>query len=125
MPIVTEPGGGGLVDSPGALDGFLAMVPDGADVVNRAPARVILDLPSYRPGLEVGDIDIPVHIVVAEEDRLVPRGPTEKTVDRLSDPSVHRVSAGHLEVHVDPWVEGVLEEQVDFLGRHLELDLQH
>lgn len=120
MPIVTEPGGGGLVDSPGALSGFLAMVPDGAEVVNRAPARVVLDLPTYRPGLGVGDIDVPVHIVVAEEDRLLPRGPTEKTVERLADPSVHRLSVGHLDVHVDPWVEEVLEEQREFLDAVLE-----
>ncbi len=115
LPMVSAPGEGGMVDSPGAEEGFLALVPEGEEPVNRTPARVILDLPFYRPVERAGEVDVPVHVVVAEEDRLLPRCPTERVVDRLSDPSVHRVPAGHFDVHFDPWFEPVVEEQVAFL----------
>jgi hypothetical protein len=63
-----------------------------------------------------------VHVVVAEEDRLLPRGPTERVLDRLGEPSVHRVPAAHFDVHRDPWFEPVVEEQVAFLTKVLGVD---
>jgi len=122
VPMVSEPGEGGLVDSPGAETGFLALVPDGEEPVNSTPARIVLDLPFYRPGRRADEVDVPVHVVVAEEDRLLPRGPTERAIDRLADPSVHRVSTGHFGVHYDPWFEPVVEEQVAFLSDALAVD---
>lgn len=115
IPFVSEPDGGGLVDSPGAAEGFTALVPEGVELVNRTPARVILDLMSFRPGRHAADVDVPVHVVVAGEDRLLPHGPTERVVDELDDPSVHRVGAAHFEVHYAPWFEAVVTEQVAFL----------
>lgn len=119
LPIVTEPDEGGLVDSPGAKAGFLSLVPDEATVINRTPARVVLDLPTYRPGTRVDEIDTPVHVVVAEADRLLPAEPTERTIERLPDPSVHRVPAGHFDVHLEPWFEPIVDEQVSFLTEAL------
>ena len=115
LPLVTDPGGGGLVDSPGARTGFEALVSEGTELVNRTPARVVLDLPFYRPGRDVEEVDVPVHVVVAEEDRLLPQGPTDRLLDRLGEPSVHRVPATHFEVHRGPWFEPVVEAQVEFL----------
>ena len=122
VPMVSEPGEGGLVDSPGAEEGFLALVPEGDEPVNSTPARVVLDMPFFRPGRRADEVDVPVHVVVAEEDRLLPRGPTERVVERLGDPSVHRVPTGHFDVHYDPWFEPVVEEQVAFLSEVLDVD---
>lgn len=115
LPIVSEPHGGGLVDTPGAKNGFLSLVPAGDEVVNRMPARVILDLPFYRPGIQVSEVDVPVHVVIADEDRLLPIEPMERLVDRLPEAKVHRVEAAHFEIHKDPWFEEVIERQVAFL----------
>ena len=122
VPMVSEPGEGGLVDSPGAEEGFLALVPDGDEPVNSTPARVVLDFPFYRPGRRADEVDVPVHVVVGEEDRLLPHGPTERTIDSLADPSVHRVPTGHFGVHYDPWFEPVVEAQVAFLTEALSVD---
>jgi pimeloyl-ACP methyl ester carboxylesterase len=137
MPIVSAPGDGGLVDSPGAMAGFESLAPEAIEEqavvegreanetmrpINRTPARVVLDLPSYRPGRSADAIDAPVHVVVAEEDRLLPPGPTERLIRRLSDPSVDRVPAGHFDVHGDPWFEPVVNEQVAFLTEAVTID---
>lgn len=119
LAVVSEPGGGGLVDSPGAMAGFLSLAPEGAAPVNRTPARVVLDMLFYRPGREVGALDVPLHVVVAEEDRLLPLGPIEGLVDRLAAPSVHRVPAGHFDGFHEPWFEPVVEAQVAFLEASL------
>ena len=122
LPIVSEPHGGGLVDTPGAEAGFLTLVPEGVEVVNRMPARVLLDLPFHRPGVPAGDVEVPVHVVIAEGDRLLPLGPTERLVDRLPDASVHRVPTGHFGPHSDPWFDEVVERQVAFLGEALAVE---
>lgn len=122
VPFVSGPDGGALVDSPGALAGFRALVPEDEELVNRTPARVALDLPFFRPIRRAGELDVPVHVVVAEEDRLLPPDPTVRLIDRLAEPSVHRVSSGHFDVHRDPWFEPVVDEQVAFLTDALDVD---
>jgi len=115
IPLVTDPGQGGLVDSPGARQGFAALVEDWDPALNHTPARAVLALPFYRPGTTAADIDVPVHVTVAEQDRLLPHAPTEHTIEVLADPSVHRVPTAHFDVHRDPWVDSVAAEQVAFL----------
>lgn len=117
-PIVSDPHAGGLVDTPGAKPGFLSLVPEGAPVVNRTPARVVLDLPFYRPGVGFDGLDVPVHVAIAEEDRLLPVGPMERLAERL-EASVHRVPTTHFGPHGDPWFEAVVEKQVEFLENAL------
>ncbi|MFB6104815.1 MAG: alpha/beta hydrolase [Halobacteriaceae archaeon] len=119
IPIVTDPGQGGLIDSPGANHGFSALAEDWDLADNRTPARVVLALPFYRPGTHAADIEVPVHVTVAEEDRLLPHDPTERTIAALAAPSVHRVPVAHFDVHRDPWVESVATEQVTFLRETL------
>lgn len=122
VPIVTEPGEGGLLDTPGAFSGFRSVVPAGEQLVNRTPARVVLDLHSYRPGRHADQIDAPVHVVVAENDRLLPLAATERLLDHLPDPYVHRVPARHFDVHHEPWFEPVVDEQVAFLADAISPD---
>lgn len=122
VPIVTEPGEGGLLDSPGALSGFRSVVPENETLVNRTPARVALDLSGYRPGRGADEIAAPVHVVVAERDRLLPLSPTERLLERLENPSVHRIAAGHFDVHHDPWFGPVVDEQVAFLSAASSVD---
>jgi dienelactone hydrolase len=121
LPIVSRPHEGGLVDTPGAESGFRSLVPEGATVVNRTPARVVLDLPFHRPGVGIDDLDVPVHLVIAEEDRLLPVRPMEQLAADLPDVSVHRVPAAHFAVHDAPWFEEVAERQVTFLTETLGL----
>jgi pimeloyl-ACP methyl ester carboxylesterase len=92
------------------------VVPAGEQLVNRTPARVVLDLHSYRPGRHADQIDAPVHVVVAENDRLLPLAATERLLDHLPDPHVHRIPARHFDVHHEPWFEPVVDEQVAFLA---------
>jgi pimeloyl-ACP methyl ester carboxylesterase len=120
LPIVSEPHGGGLVDTPGAKDGFLSLVPEDATVVNRTPARIVLDLPRYRPGPHANDVEVPVHVVIASNDRLLPIEPMERLVEDLPDATVHRVETDHFGVHTPPWFEPVVERQVAFLYDALE-----
>lgn len=122
LPTVSEPHGGGLVDTPGAKPDFLSLVPDGAEVVNRMPARVLLELPFYRPGVPAEDIEVPVHVVIAEADRLLPVEPMERLTERLPRGQVHRVPTPHFGPHDDPWFDAVVDRQVSFLAERLAVD---
>lgn len=117
VPIVSRPGGGGLMDTPGALEAYRALVPEAETMVNRTPARVVVELPFYRPGHRAADIDVPVHVVIAVRDAILPVEATERVVERLRGATVHRVPAGHFAVYQQPWRKPVVEEQVGFLVR--------
>lgn len=116
VPIVSEPNDGGLVDTPGAMEGFLSIVPPEADLVNKMPARFVLELPFYRPGTDAREIDVPVHVAIAERDRLLPIEPMERLVDRLSSVDVQHIDGGHFDAYHSPQFENVVERQVEFLA---------
>lgn len=119
VPIVSRPGEGGLLDTPGTLEGYEALLPEGERWTNRTPARVVLTLPLYRPGRRAEGIEAPVHLTLAEEDNLLPVEATEDLVDRLDDPEVERIEDGHFDVYQEPWFEQVAGAQATFLSEAL------
>lgn len=122
VPIVSRPGEGGLLATPGAWEGYRALVPSDERFVNRTPARVVLRLAVYRPGRHARRIQAPVHLVLAGEDRLLPVDATRRVVETLEDPSVDRIPAGHFAVYEDPWRSPILDRQVAFLAGALDAD---
>lgn len=119
VPIVSRPGEGGLLDTAGSLEGYEALIPDDRAWVNRTPARVVLTLPLYRPGRRAEGIEAPVHVTLAEEDSLLPVEATEDLIDRLEDPQVESIPAGHFEVYQEPWFDKVADAQAAFLSEAL------
>lgn len=122
VPIVSRPGEGGLLDTPGAMEGYEALVPEGQTWVNRTPARVVLTLPLYRPGRRAEGIEAPIHITLAGEDSLLPVEATEDLAERLEDAQLERIPAGHFDVYQEPWVEQVTDAQAGFLSQRLRPD---
>ncbi len=115
VPIVSRPGEGGLLATPGAGEGYRALVPSDERFVNRTPARIVLPLALYRPGRHAHRIEAPVHVVLAGEDRLLPVGATRRVVETLDAPSVHRVPTDHFGVYQGPWRSPILDRQAAFL----------
>lgn len=121
VPVVSQPGGGGLLDTPDAVAGYRDLVPDERSWANRTPARVVLELLRERPAARADEVDCPAHVVLAEEDRLLPPGATERAIRRLPEARVQRLPVGHFDVYRDPWRERVLEAQARFLREELSV----
>lgn len=119
VPVAGPPDEFAVLNTPGALDGFEALVPDDEDWENDCPARISLTVMAYRPVARAGDVDAPVFVAQAEHDSIVPASTTDRLVDELDDVERVRYPVGHFDVyHHDPF-EAVVEREGTFLERHL------
>lgn len=119
VPVVGEPGEFAVLNSPGAKEGFTAMVPADEEWPNRLAARLFLKVPFYRPLARAEVIECPALVVQATEDDVVPSGPIDDLVEVLPDVERVRYEIGHFDPYVEPAFERVVERQADFLERHL------
>ncbi|MCV0396526.1 MAG: alpha/beta hydrolase [Rhizobiaceae bacterium] len=116
IPICTAPGRIGALATPDAREGFRILDVDGAGV-NRIAARVMLELPDYRPGKRVTDVRCPVLYVLAEEDWLVPIDHALRIVAETPNARLHRFPGGHFDVYrtETPLFENIIAAEVAFL----------
>lgn len=119
VPIVEDPGTFALLNTKGAKEGYLSIIPDGADWENRAPARIALELPFYRPLSEARNVDAPLHVTVATADRLVPPSAARTLAGRVDDATLRTEPVGHFDVYHGELFEGIVDEQAAFLVDHL------
>jgi dienelactone hydrolase len=121
VPVVSDPGRFGLMNTPDAMDGFLALVPKDTTWENKAPARIALTLANYRPVSHAGRINCPVLMVCAEKDSLIPAGAVRKCAAKIKNARLEVLPVGHFEVYVGDLFEKVSALEADFLAEKLEL----
>ncbi|MDZ7689020.1 MAG: alpha/beta hydrolase [Halobacteriales archaeon] len=118
VPITNDPGKFGVLNTPGAKEGFEAIVPEGHEMDNRCPARILVTVGTYRPIKEASKVDCPAFVMKAENDLVVPTKPIEKLIERL-DADALRLECGHFDPYLGETFERVVEEEADFLEDRL------
>jgi len=119
VPVVAKPGEFALMNTPDALPGVMAILPKDAKWNNRAPARIMLTLPLYRPTAYAPRIACPVLMVSAIKDSLISQASVDKTATRIKDVKLQRLEAGHFDVYVGDTFNQVVGLEADFLRRKL------
>lgn len=119
VPVAGRPGEFALMNTPDAMDGIQKMVPAGIPWENRAPARIVLKLPFYRPIRSASKIRCPVLIVAAEKDTLIPIRAVVRTAARIPDCELVRRPVSHFDVYAGEEFERVAAIEADFLERRL------
>ncbi len=119
VPIISTPDRFALMNTPECWPGFLTLVPPGAILQNQAPARIILNIPFYRPIKSTPQIKCPVLIVYAEKDSLIPSSAVEKTAGKIQNVKTVKLPVGHFEVYTGELFERVSELESLFLIQHL------
>lgn len=71
-----RPGEVALMNTTDAYEGYLRLVPDGADVRNEVAARIALQVFTYRPGRLTPKIGCPILFCVCEADSVAPAATT-------------------------------------------------
>lgn len=121
VPIVGEGDDFGILAAPDAYEHYRRMIPaeEREDWQNRTAARVFLEMPFERPVTVADQVDAPVFVLQATEDRIVPPGSIDRLVDALDD--VHRVRRplGHFDPIAGPAADAVAIRQARFLAEHL------
>ena len=120
VPIAGPPEEFAMLNTPGADEGYRAIVPDGSDWENACPARVALEVPWYRPVASAGDVDCPAFVAIAEGDRIVPPAAAERLARHLDHVEVLRLDCGHFDPYDGEVFERVVDRQAGFLERHLQ-----
>ncbi|WP_217900321.1 alpha/beta hydrolase [Halorubrum sp. Ea8] len=119
VPVVGSPDEFGLLNTPDAVQGIEALIPDDEEWDNRCPARIIPLIMLYRPLSRAGDVEAPVFIAQAENDRLLPPSTTDRLVQELDDVERVRYPIGHFDAYRGKPFEILVGRECEFLGRHL------
>lgn len=119
VPVAGAPDEFALLNTPGALDGVEALVPDDQTWENRCPARIILTILLYRPISQAGAVEAPVFVAQAETDRLLPASSTDRLVQALDDVERVRYPMGHFDAYRGECFEPIAAREGAFLAQHL------
>lgn len=99
VPVVARDGGFCLLPTSDSFEGYTALVPPGIGWRNRVPARVFLTVPAYRPARVAARIAVPVLIVAAANDSLIPVEVVRRTAARIPDCRLEVLRCGHFDVY--------------------------
>jgi pimeloyl-ACP methyl ester carboxylesterase len=116
IPIVGKPGTMAFLPLADAYEGYSKHV--SADFVNEICPRVVLRSHGYRPDKHIHNVRCPVLIQICDHDSLAPiRAATEKELRKHAE--VTRYPIGHFDIYIGDDFERSVNDQLDFLKRHL------
>ena len=123
IPLVGEPGDLAVMTSPDAMDST-KLNPEGSNWRNRVAARVILQIPNYRPGRRAGSIRPPILYSAAELDLVTRPGPIYRVARAAPNSALKRYPVQHFDIYTGEAFETAIKDQLVFLARHLQIPEQ-
>lgn len=118
VPLAGAPGTGAAVSAPGALQQYCAIA--GPSWRNEVAARVLLQIPRYRPGRLAAEVGCPLLVQIADYDQTAPPEAAMTAARRVQRAEVRHYPADHFDIYPGAeWHDHVLGHQIDFLARHL------
>ncbi|HEU5158256.1 MAG TPA: alpha/beta fold hydrolase [Streptosporangiaceae bacterium] len=117
--IVGPPRSAALINSPGAVSGFLGLAPAGMDIPNEVAARLAPQVPFYRPGRHTKKVRCPVLFAICDKDLVTPPAATARYAARAPRGEIKRYPVGHFAIYHGEAFEKAVTDQLDFLRRHL------
>lgn len=118
IPLVGAPGTTAILAGPGALEGYTAMA--GPTWRNEVCARVALEVAFNRPIRHASRLRTPLLVQVGEHDSVTPPASSRRTAARAGTyGELSEFPVDHFDVYDGPAQQRALQDQIDFLGRHL------
>lgn len=114
-----KPGELALMTAPDVYEGYLRLLPQGAELRNEVAARIGLKVLTYRPGRLAAKIRCPILFCVCETDSVAPAGPTLRYAAKAPRGEIKLYPEGHFAIYVDGAFERVVADQIRFLDGHL------
>ena len=108
-----------MMNSPDALPGYLALVPQGGTFINEVAARVAPTITWYRPGRAAKRVKVPILFCITDHDTVTPAEETLEYARTAPRGEIKRYDAGHFDIYLGDSFEAVVADQVEFLARHL------
>ncbi len=118
IPAIGEPGSLSVINSPETVEGFTAITPPGSSWRNDVCARVVLS-PPYSLVRKVRRIRCPVLYCVFEADDVNPPELGRRAARLAPRGELREYPGGHYAAFSEAVFERLLDDQLEFLGRHL------
>ncbi|MBC7230537.1 MAG: alpha/beta fold hydrolase [Actinobacteria bacterium] len=119
VPIVSDPGTFGIMNTPESEPGYMSIVPEGTAWRNECPARAVLELLLYRPVRRTRRVTCPALVILGEKDSLINPRAVERAASRMREVTLVHLPVGHFDVYTGEWFDKVSCMQADFFSRHL------
>lgn len=113
------PGSAALMPTADANAEFTALVPAGKEFTNEVAARVGLRIALHNPGRAARRVRAPILFCVCDADSVAPAKATLRHARRAPRGEVVRYPVGHFEIYNGEPFERAVDDQLDFLRRHL------
>ncbi len=118
VPIVGAPGSRAVIASPGAEQGYEAIV--GPTFRNEMRARGALRIAANRPVSVARRVRAPMLLVVAEQDNVAPASAVHAVARKAAGPvEIESFDCGHFDIYTGEIFEKSVARQVEFLRTHL------
>ncbi|MGW4329917.1 alpha/beta hydrolase [Nocardia sp. NPDC004573] len=119
VPIVGRPGERAFVNQPGALEGWLSVIPAGHRFDNRITAASGLGMLFYNAASRASRVRCPLLVCACDRENLIEPTIAEKVAAAVPGAVLKHYDADHFTVYHPPAVEHVVADQIDFLRTHL------
>jgi fermentation-respiration switch protein FrsA (DUF1100 family) len=119
IPASGPPGALAALNSPGADPGYRAVTPPGSTWRNEMCARSLL-APPYRLARKVGRIECPILYCITEQDDINPPKLGKEAAERAPRGELRTYPGGHFDPFRPEIFERMADDQIEFLGRHLD-----
>lgn len=96
---------------------YMALVPSGTSWTGRIPARIMLSITRYRPTREMPKIRIPVLLIAAAMDSLIPIEATRLAAHQVKSCEYTEWPMSHFAPYRGEWFEKAITTQLNFLQR--------
>lgn len=117
VPAAGEPDSAAMLTTPDALPGYLSIAGDAPLWRNEFAARVLLAVPTYRPGRYADRVSCPMLVQIAAVDRNAPPDLAQAAARRAEALVNEYADAGHFDVYDSgPAFDAVVTDQISFLA---------
>lgn len=121
VPTVGRSGECAALTSPGALDGYLKLIPKGSRWENRTRARVFLGLPFYSPIRHAHRVQAPTLVIAGRRDSITPPSAAQRAAQRLPHGKFEWLHSDHFQLFVGELFETNVALQLGFLREAVPL----
>lgn len=117
LPAVGSPRSAAMLTTPDALPGYLAVAQDAPLWRNEFAARMLLAVPTYRPGLYADRVNCHMLVQIAAADRNAPPDLARLAAQRAKALVREYSGVGHFDVYDrGPAFDAVVADQISFLA---------
>lgn len=120
VPIVGKSDTFAVLNSPDALSGYMALIPEGHEFKNECPARIFLTALFYRPVTFAKKVKCPALVVIAEKDSIINPHAVKKTALKMSNAALKSMPIGHFDVYQGEIFAELVNAECDFLKKYLK-----